>query len=149
MIKKIFILFIFSLASCGYQPLYSKKNSDSFIFKNINSNGNKKINRSIISTMSFKEDNEIYSYEKLSITSEKNILVTSKDTKGKPASFKMILKVNLEIEDKKDNLRQKLFSKEFTYENIDNKFDLSEYEIDLEKDLINQIVEEIIIYLNL
>lgn len=147
--KNLLILFLFLITSCGYQPLYSKKNSDNFSFKNINSQGEKKINRYIISAMSFKKDSGNYFYNKLDLNSKKSILKTAKDAKGKPISFKMILEINLKIEDKQSKSKEQIFSKEFSYENIDNKFDLSEYEIDIEKNLIDQIIEEIIIYLNI
>ena len=147
--KNLLILFLFLISSCGYQPLYSKKNSDNFIFNNINSQGDKKINRYIISAMSFKKNSENYFYEELNLNSKKSIVKTAKDAKGKPVSFKMILEINLKIEDKQNKSKEQIFSKEFSYENIDNKFDLSEYEVDLEKNLIDQIIEEIIIYLNI
>lgn len=147
--KNLLILFLFLISSCGYQPLYSKKNSNSFIFNNINSQGDKKINRYIISAMSFKKNSENYFYEELNLNSKKSIVKTAKDAKGKPVSFKMILEINLKIEDKQNKSKEQIFSKEFSYENIDNKFDLSEYEVDLEKDLVDQIIEEIIIYLNI
>ena len=42
-----------------------------------------------------------------------------------------------------------LFSEDFTYNNYDNKFDLVEYQKEVETIIINKIIEEINIYLNL
>ena len=62
--------------------------------------------------------------------------------------FKMILEIRLKIEDKQATQKEKIFVKEFSYKNLENKFDLSEYETNIENNLINQIVEEMIIYLS-
>ena len=44
---------------------------------------------------------------------------------------------------------EKNFTKEFSYKNKVNKFDLSQYEIEIEKNLINKIMEELILYINI
>ena len=49
--------------------------------------------------------------------------------------------INLLI-DNKNNSSEKIFYEEFSYKNKDNKFDLSEYEIKLENDLIDKIIED-------
>lgn len=149
MIRKIFILFIVVLSSCGYEPLYSNKVSSDLSFKIIELQGNKNVNRSIISAMSFKKNSINFSHKKLTLVSKKEILETSKNEKGKPNSFKMILELNFKIEDKQNNFKEKIVVKEFSYKNMDNKFDLSKYEMDVEDDLIDQIIEEIVIYLNI
>ena len=46
-------------------------------------------------------------------------------------------------------IKTKAFSEDFTYNNIENKYDLSTYQNDVENNLINKIVEDIIIFLNL
>ena len=79
----------------------------------------------------------------------KSIIETSKDSKGKPESFKMILKVKFLFENKNNFLTERTISKEFSYKNKDNKFDLSLYEEKIEKNLIDKIIEELNIYMNL
>ncbi len=147
--KKILIIFLFLVSSCGFEPLYSNKNSNNFTFEKVEIVGEKKINRRIISTISIKEDNEDYSHKKLILKSEKDIIETSKNSKGQPDSFKMYIKLRIILEDKKNNFTEKDFYEEFSYKNQDNKFDLSEYEIKLEDDLIDKIIEDLIIYLNI
>ena len=48
-----------------------------------------------------------------------------------------------------NNLNEKYISEEFSYKNKENKFDLSEYEINIEENLINKIIEEINFYINI
>ena len=46
-------------------------------------------------------------------------------------------------------MRQKSFSKDFSYNNLDNKFDLANYQDDVENNLVNKIIEELIIFINI
>ena len=146
--KKILILLIFLLAQCGYQPLYSSKNQKDLTFKEINYLGNNNINRRIISAIGINQDKQGLSGEKITLESKKSIIETSKNSKGQTESFKMILEVKLEIKDNQNIKKEKIFVKEFPYKNLENKFDLSEYEKNIENDLIDQIIEELVIYLN-
>ena len=61
----------------------------------------------------------------------------------------MTINLKIKIIDKNNILKEKEFSKEFSYSNLENKFDLSQYETDVEDNLVDKIVEELIIYLNL
>jgi len=58
----------------------------------------------------------------------------------------MIVKLKIILIDNKNNSSEKIFYEEFSYKNKDNKFDLSEYEIKLENDLIDKIIEDLNIY---
>jgi len=147
--KKILVILIFLLTSCGYQPLYSNKSSKELIFYEIETDGNKDISRRIISSTSIKKDKQNYDFEKLILKNEKNIIITSKNSKGEAESYKMILSVQIITQDKNKSISRQSFLEEFAYKNLDNKFDLSEYEITVENNLINKIVEKIIIYLNI
>ncbi len=149
MMKKKLIFILFFLTSCGFEPIYSSKNSNDFVFKKIETIGEKTINRRIISAISAKENNIDFSHKKLILENEKNIIETSKNTKGQPDSFKMAIKFKITLIDNKNNSSEKIFYEEFSYKNKDNKFDLSEYEIKLENDLIDKIIEDLIIYFNI
>jgi len=43
--------------------------------------------------------------------------------------------------------KTKNFTSDFTYNNTENKYDLSQYQNDIELNLINHIIEEIFIFL--
>ena len=146
--KKIFILIIFFLSSCGYQPLYTNKNSKDFIFAEITLVGDLKINKKIISSLNIKKNTENYKFEKIILTNKKEIIETSKNSKGQVDSYKMNLTIGLIIEDKNNVLTEKTLSNTFAYKNLDNKFDLSQYENQIENNLLNKITQELIFYLN-
>ena len=146
--KNFFLILIFFLVSCGYQPIYSNKNSKELSFKEIEFQGDKSINRTLISNF-IKEKSQNYLYEKIILKNEKTIVETAKNSKGVPESYRMTINFKITIIDEEKIIKEKDFSKEFSYKNLDNKFDLYEYEIDVQESLIRKITEEIIIYLNL
>ena len=146
--NKILILLLFILSNCGYQPLYSTKDNLKFTVKELELIGDSKINKRIINTLSIKVDSEEFRNNKIILENKKSIIETSKNKQGQPDSFKMIINFKLTIIDKTNNLTEKLF-REFSYKNKDNKFDLSEFEINLEDNLINNIINQISIFVNI
>ena len=147
--KKIIFVFLLFLTSCGYQPLYSGKNTSDFLFNKILLEGNKNINRKIISTLSFKEVPDNFDYDELIIISNKKIVETSKNSKGQVTSYRTEINVEFKIVNNNEIMRQKNFSKDFSYNNLDNKFDLTSYQDEVENNLVNKIIEELIIFVNL
>ena len=122
------ILSFFFIVSCGYQPLYSNKATNFYIYK-INSFGDKKI--------------------ELEINSKINKTTTSKDTKGNPKTFRIEIIYQIKvIEGDKINLN-KIFSKSSNYNNSSKKFELKQYEENLKINLINKISEDIVGYLQI
>ena len=86
---------------------------------------------------------------KLVMESNKNISIASKDSKGQATSYKTLLNVKILILNDKDEIvDQKMITKNFTYNSDENKFRFKEYQNKIEKNLIREIVEEIIIHLN-
>ena len=147
--RNYLIIFIFLLYSCGYQPLYSNKNSNKFTFKEIEFLGDKGINQNLISSTFLKQDKQNFIYDKLVLKNNKEIIETSKNSKGQPESYRMIIDLEVTLINEGKTIKKKIFSEEFSYKNSDNKFDLYEYEISVQNSLINKITEELIIYLNL
>tara|TARA_X000000368_G_C22431053_1_gene450489 strand:- start:55 stop:498 length:444 start_codon:yes stop_codon:yes gene_type:complete len=146
--KKIFVI-LFFLTSCGYQPLYSNKTFADFTFKDIELIGDIKINRQILTTLNVKKSSENFQFRRIILDNNKQIIETSKNSKGQADSYKMVLSVNLTIESKNNILNEKFFSETFSYKNLSNKFDLSQYEKEVENNLIKKITEQLIVHLNL
>ena len=143
--KKILILFLF-LSACGYQPLYNA-NLINFEFNKINLSGDFKINRKIISTLNINESNN--TNKEISIDSSQSITVTSKNAQGQPSTYRTNVNVTISIKDQGKPIKTKSFSEDFTYNNIENKYDLSVYQDDVQNNLIKKIVDDLIVYINL
>ena len=146
--KTIFIFLFFILASCGYESIHSKKDSKSILIKQFQLGGDRSLNRKIISLLNIeKNSNNEYGYI-LILTNNKVVEVVSKDKNGNASIYRTTINVSLSLSDKKKIIKQKSFNSSFTYNNMENKFDLSQYEKNIELNLINIIVSEIDIFLN-
>ena len=148
MIKKIFIILSLTLlTSCGFEAIYSSKNDSKILIKNIQiDEGNKKINRKIVSALDLKTSDEKNAYNLL-LSSNKKIDIVSKDTTGTASVYKTTIKINISLIENNKIKRKKNFESSFTYNNIDNKFNLSEYRKNIETNLIQKLTEEIFIFL--
>ena len=109
----------------------------------------RKINRKIISLSSINKDPENKVENKLILESKKRIIETSKDSKGKVASYRTEVEINLTVKINDKIIKQKSFIQNFNYNNIENKIDLSSYQDDVEDNLVNKIVEDLILFINL
>lgn len=147
--KKLIIIVILFLSNCGYQPIYFGENKDGFIFKDIKIIGDKNINNKVISTLNLTKGSNNETVNEIIIESSKIINEISKDKKGRISSYRTTLNINLTIKDNDKVIKEKNFTEDFSYNNMDNKFDLAVYQNDVENNLIKKIIEEIIIFLKL
>ena len=144
--KKIFVLFLF-ITACGYQPLYINKNSNSF--SKIEFIGDKRIAREIVSFASLKENSSSTNKNVIVLDVSENTIATSKDSKGKITSYKTNITATVEIKNNEKTIKSKKFEENFSYNNLDNKYDLSNYRKDVQKNLARKIAEDLIIFINL
>ena len=147
--KKIFIVFLLILTSCGYQPLYkTDQNIKSLNISEVIYSGDQKINDVIYQKLPIvlvKNDEKL---NKLSLESKKEIKITSKNSKGQALSYRTIINVKiLVLNNNGDILDQKIVQKNFSYNADENKFKFKEYQDKIEKNLIDTIVEDVIIHL--
>ena len=132
----ILILSLLLLTNCGYQAVLNNQNYQFSI--NVNKiNGDQKINSLIINRLKQLEKNEkIYN---LNLTSNKEKLIISKDSKGDPSIFEIKINVNYVVKKDEEILISNKINKKTTYNNITDKFELENYE----KTIINNLVSEI------
>ena len=145
--KIILILSFLLLVSCGYQPIFSSKTSN-FLIEEIIYNKNDKISLKIRNNLTYLSKTENYiRVIRLKLSSEKKIDISSKDSKGDPLVYKMTISTNIEIYSNNELTMQKNITKNFSYKNTENKFDLKQYEKTIENNLIETIKEDIILIL--
>ena len=146
--KKIFLILFFIVTACGYEPLYKTKNEINKInISDIEIIGDITLGKKILSKLPVKIIKD-KSLNKLILDSNKNIIETSKNSQGQIASYrtKVIVKLSL-LDNKNNSIKERTISKDFLYNTIENKFKLKEYQIEVENNLINKIIEDINIYL--
>ena len=149
MIKKIFVLFIFLITSCGYQPLYKNNNLENLVFYKIDLEGDDRINRKIINSVSLKENSLNKELNELIISSNFNILETSKNSKGQTETYRSIITVEIKIIKDNEIKKRKVFSNETSYNKKENKFELIKYQSNIKSNLINKTIEDMILFLNI
>ena len=149
MIKKFpsYILIFLLFFGCGYQPMYSNQEQPKIKIKEILLNGENKINQKIIAFSNLKKNSSEDTALVLSLETKKTNDITSKDNSGNPLTYQMNLSTSLSLTSNDKLLETKNFMSSFSYSNKDNKFDLREYQENLEKDLIRSISEKINMYL--
>ena len=73
--------------------------------------------------------------------------IVSKDSKGNPKIFRIVLKSKIIVSATSGTEKEKSFSKTLDYNNRSKKSELKSYENEVTKNLAEKISEEIIIYL--
>ena len=147
--KKILLFLILLIASCGYQPIYLNSNTQNFKFSKILIQGNNKINKAITNSISFEEVETDQSLGTLMLNSAYNIIETAKNSKGQVESYRSKIIVNLKIMKDNETIKERSFFEEFSYNTKKNKFDLVQYQKQIQNNLIKEVVRDINIYLNL
>jgi|TARA_B100002003_G_scaffold236517_1_gene252572 nitrogenase subunit NifH len=143
-----FLPFLLLVNSCGYQPIYTNKNIN-FSIKEINSINNNRLITLLKNNLNMYSDteNKDKNYS-LNVEVERKIITTSKDTAGNPKTYLMELIAKIEIQKNYDEITKKNFVEKFNYNTQENKFNQSQYEENIEENLIRKISENIILYLS-
>ncbi len=135
--KKYKLLFLlFFLLSCAYKPILNSKNYQ-FSLNVIKVDGDQKIGSLL--TNNFKNLKEERNQYDLTLSSLKKQNIISKDSKGDPLIFELLISVNYEVKKNEKILMYNEINKKTTYNNIADKFELESYE----KTIINNLVKNI------
>ena len=148
MIKKIFFLIlILCLSNCGYNPIYLKKIDTGLLINSYQLIGDKNINRSIISYLGIKNNDNTNAKYNLKLNSTKLVETVAKDKVGNTSVYKTTIRVELSISEGNSVIKERIFVSSFVYNNISNKFDLFQYQKNIDKNLIKNLSEKIFIFL--
>ena len=145
--KNLLILFFIFIIGCGYSPIFSSKDIkfgiDEITFINKN-----EINYEIKSQLTrYQNNNNKSKIYDLRINTNSIKSISLKDSKGDPKIFLIEIFVEITVIKNGKSKDKKIFNKSFNYNNDTNKFNLSKYEKNIEKNMINKIIEEIDLYL--
>ena len=147
--KLIFVIIaLFMLNNCGYTPIHSTNNNNFYI--NVLQKNKSKLNSKIENNIKKFSNENNENIIQLEISSNKKINIISKDEKGDPSRFSMMISLTINIYNKNNYEinKTKSFTEKFDYKNNSNKFSLKQYEKDIEDNLINKVVERSMIYLS-
>ena len=148
--KKIILLLLFLLSSCGYEAIHSKKNSINYDFSvsELTFIGDRTVNLKIKEKLNNytqgKKDKDFIL--KISSTSEKIIL--AKDTAGDTTAFKNTISINIEVLMNNKFKNNFIIRENFNYNNISNKFNLKKYEEEIKNNLAEVATDKLIFKLS-
>ena len=146
MIKSLKIIYIFLfiiISGCGYQTIYGTKDINLRVEK-IKLTGNNDLNKIINSYFNYYKNNNNYSKViDVHINSSMKKEVSSKDRKGNAKTFKLSVSIKLDILENENIIKTKIFNKNSNYKNLDNKFDLNQYEKNLIDNLMYDIWQDV------
>jgi len=143
MIKKniILISLILFLTSCGFTPIYVKNNNVNFSIEQVNFIGDRELNN-FIKTNLYKyrnkeKENKIF----IEVNSEYKKIIISKDGTGEVTNYQ--LEANVVFLIKSSNKIIKINEKKIM-ENMDNKFEESNYEKSTKQSFASSITNKLV-----
>ncbi len=145
-LKKIFIFSTFFLffLSCGYTPIFSKKEVN-FSIEKIKFLGDKDVAKKINHSLSsYKNKPNKEKKISLIVNSSKKINIASKNSKGEAQTNKINIDVSVKIILFENNFLEKSFSKSSIYTVIDRKSEQKSIENKLTENLSSEIALQII-----
>ena len=148
--KQIILLLLLLLSSCGYEAIYSKKNSVNYNFSvsELNFVGDRTVNLKIKEKLNnyaqAKKDKDFIL--RISSTSEKVTL--AKNTAGDATSFKNSVSINVEVLMNNKFKSNFIILESFNYNNISNKFNLKKYEEEIKNNLAETASDKLIFKLS-
>jgi hypothetical protein len=148
--KKIILFLLLLLSSCGYEAIYSKKNSSNYIFSisDLSFVGDKTVNLKIKERLNnyaqVKKDKDFI----LNISSTSEKITLSKNTAGDATSFKNSISINVEVLMDNKLTNNFLIIESFSYNNISNKFNLKKYEKEIKNNLAETATDKLIFKLS-
>ena len=133
------------LYSCGFTPLYKSETTNFYISEVATSNDNTYFNifKNFISQYEVRKD-QAYNYN-LDVNIKKSKETLSKDASGNPLVYMITISSNITISNDEKIITTKKFENKFKYNHNSSIFELNLYEKEIEKKLIKQIVDELII----
>ena len=145
-LKKIFIfLALFSFfSSCGYTPIFSKKDVN-FSIENIKSLGDRVVKEKVNQALSgYKNKPDKEKKISLVITSSKNIIIASKNSKGEAQIYRLNVEVKMKLILSENDFFEKTIMESGTYSAVKRKSVQKTIENKLIEDLSKQISRKII-----
>ena len=150
-LKKIIIILLSTLylTSCGFTPIYSKKNLD-FQINNIQFEGDREIKAILLSNLSVykTKKKDKYNYD-LNIKSEKKVEIVSKNTKGETTAYKININSTVEVFVGDKLLLTKHYNNSSIYSSEKKIIKMKEVEYRNLSNLSSKLASEIILTLSL
>ena len=153
MIKKFLILIVttLGLASCGYGPIYSDKNTMDFEITSFKIEGDTEVNNIVQNKLGKYLDNNSEKKYIISIRTDYQKEVATKDATGKATNFKLIvnLTLNYTTSELENNRVERVinFSESQMIKRDQNNYDQTNYENILIRNMSELLINRVILQL--
>jgi hypothetical protein len=148
--RKIILLFLFLLSSCGYEAIHSKKNSANYIFSvsELSFVGEQKVNQKIKQKLNNYTQNKKDKDFILRVSSTSEKIILAKNIAGDATSFKNKVSINIKVLMNNKLENNFIITESFNYNNISNKFNLKKYEEEIKNNLAEAATDKLIFKLS-
>ena len=138
------------MSSCGYEAIYSKKNSKdyNFFISKLSFAGDRDINlrmKERLNNYTFNEKNKNFA---LKISSSSSKEIAAKNTLGDAVTFKNTIATNIEVLMDGEFKNSFIIIESFIYNNNSNRFNLKRYEKEIKNNLAETIADKLILKLS-
>ena len=147
--KKIFLITLLFFSSCGYNAVYLNNDLENFKFSNIVFEGDEELNKIIVNSLLLEKNEFDDNLNELYLKTNYSINEVSKNSKGQVEAYRSNISIEVIISKNNQILKNKKIDKNFSYNNMDNRFKLLEYQNNVKNNLVNSSLEEIILFFNL
>ena len=149
--KKIITFFLLLLLpSCGYDAIYSKKNSMNYNFSisELNFIGDREVNLRIKQRLNNYTLNQSNKDFKVKIYSTSTKVISAKNTSGDATSFRNTVTTSVEVSMNGKFKNSFIIDEGFNYNIINNRFSLKRYEREIKNNLAQTVTDKIIFKLS-
>ena len=141
--KIILILFFIILNGCGYQAINKTDNSN-YIISNYKFFGDAQINKILRRDFDrYKDNNDNFNKFNIIVKSEQIKSNNSKKRSGEATSLSLEILIDVEITNNNNELKKLSLKENTNYNNLDNKFELKQFEKIIVNDLTNRLIDKI------
>lgn len=149
--RKKFILILivfFSLSGCGYSPIYSGLDNKSFKFNILKIVGDNEMNNIVSLKLKEVANQNSSNILNLYINTEFSRNILSKNKEGKATSYSLKTFITFEVINNNGS-DEYVFAEEIKTQNMDNEFELKEYEKTVKRNFIDSKIYEFISQLSI
>ena len=140
--KNIFFVIVFIIfVQCGFKPMFANKEVN-FKIEKIKSNKKIEIIENRLNNLSITNPKFFYD---LVIDYSESKTTLSKDSQGKSLLLRIKMNLNLKVIENNKIIMEKNYVSNFDYQNLDKKFELSDYENEIKKNMFDEIANKILI----
>ena len=140
--KKIFLIFFLFINSCGYAPINELVYQDYSIIE-FKTDGNNQVNTILKKNFRKYNKESLERQFKLEASSQLEKTTNSKKQSGDSSVLSIKIIINLKILENNTNLKELKYEEFSSYNSLDNKFELKQYEKILIKSLTDKVLRKI------